>query len=307
MQPVSVPFRRALVTGGAGFIGSHLVDALVGQGVEVIVLDDLSGGSRDNVHRSAKLVESDIAAPGASQLIAEARPELIVHAAAQVSVAVSIADPSHDREVNLAGTQHVLEGGRLGGTSRFVFTSSGGAVYGDTPFADESTLPAPENPYGIHKLAAEGYVRLSGLSFGIVRYSNVYGSRQRAGLEGGVVAKFVDALRGDGFVTIFGDGLQVRDFLYVGDAVEATLTVAGSTKSGTWNVATGQATSVNDLLAVIESLTGVSRSVRSEAARPGDVQSSRLDVRRIAAEFGWRPAYALREGLRATLDQLVDA
>jgi UDP-glucose 4-epimerase len=298
---VDRPFASALVTGGAGFIGSHLVDALLAAGVRTTVLDDLSSGSRDLVPAAATLVVADITDPAAAAAIADVRAELVIHAAAQVSVPVSVADPARDRAVNLEGTERVLAAARAGGCRRFVFISSGGAIYGDAPSADEDTLPTPANPYGIHKLAAEGYVRTSGLSWGIVRFSNVYGPRQRAGLEGAVVAVFGDALRTGSAITIDGDGEQTRDLLHVADAVSGTLAIAGAARDGTWNVSTGRATSVNHLLAVMEGILRRRVPVAYGPPREGDVRSSRLSPERMRAELGWWPAWSLEAGVATLL------
>ena len=294
-------FRRALVTGGAGFIGSHIVDALVREGLEVTVLDDLSSGTRDNITHAVTLIEADVASPGVADLVAAAHPDLVIHAAAQISVPVSVLNPGRDREVNLVGTENVIAGAREAATSRFVFISSGGAIYGEASGATEVTLPGPQNPYGIHKLAAEAYVRVSGIPYGIVRFSNVYGPRQRPGLEGGVVAIFLEACRSHGGVTVFGDGRQSRDFLHVDDAVTGTLAVAAADRSGTWNVATGRSSTILDLLAAIEELVGYRAGVAHEPRRLGDIGTSSLSVARIQRELDWVPQVTLRVGVEATL------
>jgi UDP-glucose 4-epimerase len=294
-------FHSALVTGGTGFIGSHIVDALVDQGLKVTVLDDLSSGARDNLRDGVGLIEADVASPGVVDLVGTARPDLVIHAAAQISVPVSVLDPARDRAVNLVGTENIIKGSRAARASRLVFLSSGGAIYGEASGAGEETLPAPQNPYGVHRLAAEAYVQLSGLPYGIVRFSNVCGPRQRPGLEGGVVAIFLEACRTHARVTVFGDGQQARDFLHVNDAVSGTLTVAAASRSGTWNVATGQRTTVLDLLAAVEALVGRQAEVTYEVSRQGDVGMSSLDIGRIRADLGWEPRMTLRRGLEATL------
>jgi UDP-glucose 4-epimerase len=295
-------YARVLVTGGAGFIGSHLVEAFVRLGCETVVIDDLSRGSRANLAAGATLVEADVADPGTVEVIARAEPDLVIHAAAQVSVPTSIADPARDRAVNLVGTAHVLDGARRAGARRFVLVSSGGAVYGEARMATEDQAPAPASPYGVHKLAAEGYVRLSGLSYGIARYANVFGPRQRSDLEGGVVAIFAEALRGGRPLTIFGTGEQTRDLIHVDDVVEATLAIASTETDGTWNVGTGTPTSVQRLLRELEQLIGPAVEVRHAASRPGDVPVSSLSIERIRRELGWSPRLALGDGLRQMLD-----
>lgn len=300
-------FRRALVTGGAGFIGSHVVEALVALGLEVVVLDDLRTGSGDHVPDGVPLILADVAAAEAPRLIADARPDLVIHAAAHVSVPASVQGLAKDREVNLTGTEHVLHGARLAGASRIVFLSSGGAVYGEATLADERTLPAPMSPYGVHKLAAESYVRLSGLPYGIARFSNVYGPRQRVGLEGGVVAIFMDALLQGRPVTLHGGGRQTRDFLYVQDAVSGLLSVVAAAGSGTWNVATETSTSLIELLSTIERTLGCTAHVHRGPSRPGDVETSSLCTDRIRSELGWGAIHTLRDGLRAMLTADPDA
>lgn len=297
------PFRRVLVTGGAGFIGSRLAETLAGAGCEVTVLDDLSTGRREAVPAGVALIEMDIADPRAAQAVADLGPELVIHAAAQVSVPRSVADPGRDRAVNVGGTGHILTGAIAARTRRFIFISSGGAVYGDTRLADEASPPAPANPYGRHKLAAEGAVAGSGLSYGIVRYANVYGPGQRADLEGGVVAIFAEALRQGRSVTIFGSGDQVRDLLYLDDAYSGALAIARARTSGTWNVATGTPTSIRHLLDVLAARIAPPRGVRHEPARPGDVNSSCLSIGRIRRELGWVPRYALADGIQEMLER----
>jgi UDP-glucose 4-epimerase len=294
---------RAVVTGGAGFIGSHIVDAMVAAGGRVTVIDDLSTGSADQVNREAALIEWDVADGGVMERIASVRPDVVIHAAAQVSVSASGENPGEDRRVNLVGTEHVLAAAREAKTRRFVFVSSGGAIYGETRLATEATLPNPANPYGIHKLAAEGYVRTSGLSYAIARYSNVYGPRQRAGLEGGVVAVFANQLSRHKPVTIHGDGEQSRDFVFVADVVEATLLMARASLPGTWNVSSGTSTSVTSLLEALAELIAPPVRVDFEGPRRGDVRTSSLANDMIRHDLGWRPRHALRSGLRETVSQ----
>jgi len=290
------------VTGGAGFIGSHVVEVLLEAGATAIVLDDLSSGTRGNVPAGVELLVADVADPGVEDVVRGAHPDIVIHAAAQVSVPVSVADPGRDREVNVAGTERVLRGALACGARRFVFASSGGAVYGEADGADESWLPKPASPYGVHKLAAEGYVSISGLSFGIARYANVYGPRQRSDLEGGVVAIFCERLAAGLPVTIFGSGEQSRDFVFVRDVAEATVLIATTERTGTWNVSTGHGTSVNALLDELSGLTDIDVEVSHAPARPGDVVVSRLSCELIRSELGWQPRYSLRPGLVKTLE-----
>ena len=252
---------KALVTGGAGFIGSHLVDALVERGDEVVVIDDLSSGRRENLEAGARArapswSSSDIRdAAAISDVFDERRPELIFHLAAQIDVRRSVADPIYDLNVNVAGTLNLLEAARTTGAERFLLASTGGAVYGegaglDLPL-DETAACRPDAPYGQSKFAAEGYVslygRLHGLSATSLRLGNVYGPRQDPLGEAGVVAIFCGALLGDGTPRVFGDGHQTRDYIYVLDVVEAFLAAAEAEAAGTYNVGTGVETSVLEL------------------------------------------------------------
>jgi UDP-glucose 4-epimerase len=295
---------RVLVTGGAGFIGSALVRALHARGEEVVVLDDLSGGSVANLPSGVELVQQDVARPETAELVERLAPEAIVHAAAQVSVVRSQADPDRDRQVNLGGTQHVLDGARAAGVRRFVFVSSGGAVYGESDGASETDPPHPASYYAVHKLAAEHYVAMSGLAYAVARPANVYGPGQRSDLEGGVVAIFAQHLAEGASVTIYGDGEQTRDFVNVADVVSALVTMLdlpAGIAGGVWNVGTGDSVSVNQLLDRMESVAGrrVER-VHSEA-REGEVRSSRLSIGFAERELGWRPQVSLDEGLRRVL------
>ena len=289
---------RSLVTGGAGFIGSHLVDALLARGDQVTVLDDLSSGSVGNLPAGITLLRADVADPGTIALIAAQRPNLVFHLAAQVSVVQSVADPDHDRAVNVVGTRHVLEGTAEGLAQRIVVVSSGGAVYGEARLATEASPAAPESPYGAHKLAAERDVALSRLSYGIARLANVYGPRQRRDLEGGVVAIFVEQLLARQPITIYGSGEQRRDFVHVADVL---LAIADSDRDGTWNVATGTETSVNQLLDALQHELGPAVAVKRAPARAGEVFASSLSFARIAEDLGWRPGLDLAAGLRATI------
>lgn len=292
---------RVLVTGGAGFIGSHLVRALLERGHEPLVLDDLSSGRRSAVRAGVAFVRADVSDPATAGRICDLRPEVVVHAAAQVSVERSVRDPARDEAVNVRGTAVTLEGATAGGARRFVFISSGGAVYGSTRGADEATPPAPESPYGRNKLAAERLVAAAGLPAAIARLANVYGAGQRSDLEGGVVAIFTDAVRAGGPVVVHGDGGQTRDFVHVDDVAEALCRMVEDDQVGTWNVGTGVATSVIGLLSLIERVSDRSLAVDHEPARPGDVRESFLRIERIARDLGWRPRLDLSAGLALTL------
>ena len=293
---------RAVVTGGAGFIGSHVADALLARGDEVHIVDTLETGRRENLPDGATLHERDIREP-ASELYDEIRPETIFHLAAQADVGTSVARPDYDATVNVLGTIRILEEARRHG-AQVVFASTGGAIYGecDRP-VPEDYARRPLSPYGTAKLASEEYLgtwnRLYGSSHVALRFANVYGPRQLAKLEGGVVAIFMDRLRAGDGVTIFGDGEQERDFVYVGDVVRAVLAAAGR-DAGTVNVGTGVATSVNGLFEACRSVAGVDVEAEYAPARPGDVLRSVVDVSLAAQALGWRPEVPLAEGLRLT-------
>jgi UDP-glucose 4-epimerase len=291
---------RALVTGGAGFIGSHLVDALLRRGDEVSVIDDLSSGDRANLPARVDLVEADVANPATIERVALLRPDIVFHLAAQVSVARSMGDPDRDRDINVAGTRHVLAGAAGAGSARVVFVSSGGAIYGEAACASEEASIAPASYYGIHKFTAERYVALGGLPYAIARLANVFGPRQRGDLEGGVVAVFSERLRARQPVTIYGSGDQRRDFIHVNDVIAALLVMGETCRNGLWNVGTGEETTVSELLHELEGVLGAAVEVRHLPARPGDIFASSLSFGRIRTELGWRPRLSLLDGLRAT-------
>jgi UDP-glucose 4-epimerase len=290
-------FHLMLVTGGAGFIGSHLVDALLAAGQEPVVLDNLASGDRENLPDGAKLVEMDIADAAVVGAIAELNPEVVIHAAAQVSVAVSMQDPHLDLAVNVQGTANVIEGAKAASARRFVFISSGGGVYGESDGADEDTLPRPKSYYSAHKYLGERYVELSGLSYANARLANVYGTRQRSDLEGGVVAIFTERLHRGQPILINGTGEQRRDLVYVADVVDSLLAMARSDRDGTWNVGTGVSTSILELLRALESEIGPATEVRYGHPRPGDVNNSRLAIDVIENDLEWRPKFDLAAGI----------
>src|SRR5881227_55011 len=290
---------RAIVTGGAGFIGSHAVDALVARGDEVHVLDDLSKGRRDRVAAEAELHVADIREPDA--VFDRARPELVFHLAAQSDVRLSVERPSFDADVNVLGTVRILEAARRHG-ALVVFASTGGAIYGecDGP-AGEDAPRRPLAPYGASKLCGEEYLatwnRLHGTRHVALRFGNVYGPRQEPHGEAGVVAIFMGLLRDGGTPTIYGDGTQTRDYVYVGDVVRAMLAAFEHKGGGVFNVGTGTETSVLELYDAIQQASGVQRDPELSPARLGELQRSVLDVSLAARELGWRPEVDLSAGL----------
>src|SRR3954447_19770451 len=306
---------RTLVTGGAGFIGSNIVDALLARGDEVVVVDDLTTGRESNLagarDNGAQLVEADIRdAERVMQAVADAAPEAIFHLAAQIDVRKSVTDPGWDAAINVQGTANVLEAARRAGVARFVHTSTGGAIYGDvdTIPSPESTPPAPMAGYGTSKFCAEQYcslyARLHGLSTVTLRYGNVYGPRQDPLGEAGVVAIFCGKLMDGGRPRIYGDGRQTRDYVFVGDVVAANLAAADSRDvGGAVNIGTGTETSVLDLVAILQQEGGRDDFEPEFAeARLGEIERSCLNVTRARIELGWEARTSLVDGMRATLD-----
>ncbi len=289
---------RAIVTGGAGFIGSHVVDALMARGDDVLVLDDLSSGKRTNIPE-AQLEVVDIREPLGDRFEGA---EVCFHLAAQVDVRVAVARPDHDAQVNVLGTVNVLEAARRHET-QVVLASTGGAIYGECekPAAEDAPRK-PLSPYGVSKLAAEEYLaaynRLHGTSHVSLRYGNVYGPRQDPHGEAGVVAIFLGRLAAGERAQIFGDGSQTRDYVYAGDVARATLAAAG--KKGVFNVGTGRETSVLELYELCRSVAGSDLDAEHAEARLGELQRSVLDVSRAEHELSWRAEVGLEDGLRRT-------
>ena len=288
---------RALVTGGAGFIGSHLVDALIARGDDVVVLDDLSTGRSDYVNETAQLVEHDVRRPF------ETEAEIVFHLAAQADVGTSMERPSFDSEVNVVGTVNALEAARASG-AHLVFASTGGAIYGDVdaPAAEDAPL-LPVSAYGLAKRAAEIYVdgwnRVHRTGHVVLRFANVYGPRQSAALEGGVVAIFLERLVAGEPTTIFGDGTITRDFVHVDDVVAALL-LAGERRGGTFNVGTGIETTIADLHGLCEEAAGVDAPPTLGPPRAGDARRSVLDTTLAERELGFAAAVPLRDGIAST-------
>jgi UDP-glucose 4-epimerase len=303
---------KAVVTGGAGFIGSNLADALVERGDEVTIVDDISTGKRENSQRAvdagARLVEADIRDGAAlADLLEDAQPELVYHLAAQIDVRKSVADTALDATINVIGTINVLEAAQRVG-ARVVNSSTGGAIYGEGRIipAPEDHPAEPEAPYGQSKFAAEGYLelyrRLHGLSTVSLRYGNVYGPRQDPLGEAGVIAIFCGRVLEGRRPTVFGDGEQTRDYVYVGDVVAANLAAAASQATGAFNIGTGRQTSVLDLVRLLSEIGGRELDPEMAPARSGEVQHIALDYTRAREELGWEPKVELRDGLERTLE-----
>jgi UDP-glucose 4-epimerase len=302
---------RVLVTGGAGFIGSHIAEAYLAAGWDVTVLDDLSRGQEKNIPRCARFVRADIRSPEARRTVAEGGFDVLNHHAAQIDVRVSVDRPAFDAEINLVGFVNLLEGATEGGVKRVVFASSGGVVYGET-----SVFPTPEtdgkrpvSPYGVSKLAGEHYLRALGLLNGFegvaLRYANVFGPRQDPKSEAGVVSIFVSRVVAGRPVTVFGDGTQTRDYVFVRDVARANV-LAGSAPVArgdgiddtAFNIATARERSVLELAEAVMSVLGRRVPVEFASSRPGELFRSVLDVRKAEQRLGWRSEHTFEDGLR---------
>ncbi len=291
-----------LVTGGAGFIGSHVSEALHAQGWRVDVLDNLSAGGAEHIHPDAKLHVGDIRSHAdLCEVFRDVEFDIVVHCAAQTSVHRSMLDPELDYAVNVTGTRNVLAIAKSHAVRRFVFVSSGGAIYGETAApASERTLPSPRSYYGLHKYAAEQIIRTDEVPYAILRPSNVYGPRQRFDAEGGVVAIFLARLLTGRPIEIQGSGRQVRDFVHVSDVVSAVLATFASDSDTVWNVASGQAVTILELAETIAALAHQSAQVSYGPRRPGDIDRSVLSTAALRATGLWGPPLPLAAGLQLT-------
>lgn len=308
---------RTLVTGGAGFIGSNLVDRLLAEGHEVDVVDDFSTGSLSNLAEARKsggralhIHHLDITAPAVTDLMVRRRPQLVFHLAAQPSVRVSVTEPALDANINVIGSLHVLEGARQAGAERVVFAASGGTLYGDPSPDDlpvrESHPQEPLSPYGVSKKSVIDYLvayrELHALEFSALALANVYGPRQDPHGEAGVVAIFAERILRGQEVTVYGDGEQTRDFVFVDDVVDAFVRAATRGGGLVCNIGTGKETSVNHLLATMAGAAGVEVTAVNAPLRQGELLRSCLDVERASMQLGWRPWTELAEGIRPVLD-----
>jgi UDP-glucose 4-epimerase len=298
---------KVLVTGGAGFIGSHVSEAFLVAGHDVWALDDLSSGRRENLRPEVRLVVADIRSPEAARLVEAERFEVICHLAAQMDVRRSVADPRFDADVNLGGFLNLLEAARRSGVRKVVFSSTGGAIYGeqDEHPAPESHPTRPVSPYGVSKAAGEmylGYYRAQyGLGSVALRYANVYGPRQNPHGEAGVVAIFAERLLRGETCTIYGTGQQTRDFVYGPDVARANLLAAEREVQGPVNIGTGVETDVNRLYRLLARAAGTDQAAKHAAAKPGEQMRSSVDPSRAAEVLGWKPTVGLEDGLQRTL------
>jgi UDP-glucose 4-epimerase len=299
---------KCLVTGGAGFIGSQVVDRLLQEGHEVVVVDNLVTGKRKNVPKTVQFYKLDIENPKLERIFRNERPSIIFHLAAQMNVRRSVEDPMFDAQVNVLGTLNVLEQASKHGARKVIFSSSGGAIYGEQQMfpAPESHITQPLSPYGISKLCGEHYLsyysRLSGLQVVSLRYANVYGPRQDPEGEAGVVAIFIQKMLHREQAVVYGNGRQTRDFVFVEDVVEANLMAMGPDVEGTYNVGMGVETSINDLFRIVAELTKVEFKELHGPAKKGEQARSVVDATKLRHELGWEPKVDLREGLRRTVE-----
>jgi UDP-glucose 4-epimerase len=299
--------KRVLVTGGAGFIGSHLVDRFVSLGHDVLALDDLSSGAREQVHANAKLVVADIRAAAAGDAIRAFAPQVIVHHAAQMDVRTSVVDPAFDADVNLVGLLRVMEAGRVAGSLEHVlFASSGGAMYGEQDVfpADEAHAVRPESPYGLAKATSEQYLgwyhRMYQITSTSLRYGNVYGPRQNPHGEAGVVAIFCQRILQGKPLGIVGDGKQTRDYVFVDDVVAANAIAFQQRPVGSFNIGTSKETDVLQLAAHLKKAAGRELKMEHLPPRPGEQRRSVIDATAYARATGWRPTVPLADGLTRT-------
>lgn len=299
---------KILVTGGAGFIGSHLVDRLVQEGHEVVVADNLSTGTRRNLNRAAEFYKRDVQSSRMESVFRRERPVVLIHLAAQMNVRRSVEDPLFDAQVNILGTLNVLDQAVRYGTRKVIFASSGGAIYGEQDVfpAPESHATRPLSPYGISKLTGEYYLtyyqRVSGIQCVSLRFSNVFGPRQDPHGEAGVVAIFTQKMLAGEQPIINGNGRQTRDFIYVDDVVEAHMAVLGKDVQGIYNVGTAHETSVNELFGKLVDLTKSGCKQLYGPSKKGEQARSVVDASKLRQELGWEPRVSLDEGLSRTVE-----
>jgi UDP-glucose 4-epimerase len=298
---------RVLVTGGAGFIGSHIVDRLVLEGHEVVVVDNLSTGVRRNLNRAARFYKIDIQSGRLERAFRNERPSVIMHLAAQMDVRKSVEDPIFDAQVNVLGMLNVIQQAVRHGARKVIFSSSGGAIYGEQEVfpACETHVTQPVSPYGLSKLCGEQYLsyyqRVGGIQMVNLRYANVYGPRQDPYGEAGVVAIFIQKLLNNEQAIINGNGRQTRDFVFVDDVVEANLAVMGQETQGTYNVGTGMETSINDLFRILVEHTGSKCKELHGPEKKGEQARSVIDSTKLRHDLSWEPRVELTEGLKRTV------
>jgi len=295
---------KVIVTGGAGFIGSHLVNRLVSMNYDVLVIDNLLSGSADNLNKSAEFLKKDICDDDLDSVIKKYSPSYIFHLAAQIDVRKSLEDPIWDEGINIRGTLNLLEAAAKAKIRKIIFSSTGGAIYGEAKYADEELLPKPLCPYGVAKLTCESYLRVysewKNVPFTVLRYGNVYGPKQDPYGEAGVVAIFCNQLiKGDRSI-LYGYGSMIRDYIYVSDVVDANITVMNRGDGEIYNIGTGKPTSVKDLFSALKDISGKDSGVQMAEAREGEISEIYLNCEKAAKELEWAPKLDLKDGLRET-------
>lgn len=298
---------KILITGGAGFIASHIQDAYIAAGHEVAIVDNLVSGNKRNLNPQAKFYEEDINSPKIQEIFKSFKPDLVNHHAAQMDVRRSVSDPSYDAQVNVLGFINLLEAAKNNGVNKFIFASSGGAIYGEQNYfpADEKHPRKPASPYGLTKLVGEEYLalyeRLYGIQYVALRYANIYGPRQNPHGEAGVVAIFCQKLLAGQVPIINGDGKQTRDYVFVSDVVKANVTALDPKIQGVYNIGTGLESDVNDLADILAKLAGKGQFEHGPA-KTGEQRRSVIDASQAGKTLNWKPEVKLEEGLKQTFD-----
>ena len=297
--------RKAIVTGGAGFIGSHLVDRLIQLGWDVLVIDNLSSGKEGYINKNAHFIKEDIRSHNIKGIIKDFKPSVIFHLAAQIDVRISLNNPMEDADINVLGTLNLIQSAKEIGDVKFVFSSTGGAIYGDADFADEMTVPLPISPYGVSKLACEGYIRsLSSGHFRYtnLRYGNVYGPRQDPNGEAGVVAIFIGKLLEEKVPVLYGYGKMVRDYVYVEDVVEANILSIEKGDGCTLNIGTGEPVTVDEIYGHLLRILDKNIIPEKKKKRPGEIDRVFLNPAEALKILGWKPKASLEGGLKKTVE-----
>ncbi len=298
---------KILITGGAGFIGSHLVDRLISEGHKVVIVDNLSTGKKENLNKKAKFYKIDIRSPKIDQVFKKEKPEIVFHLAAQIDVRKSVEDPTEDAKINIVGSLNVLENCRKCKIKKIIFTSTGGAIYGEAKMVPtpETYSEYPLSPYGIEKLAIDKYLnyyrQVFGLPFISLRFANIYGPRQNSKGEAGVVAIFCNKMLSGEQPIINGDGKQKRDFVFVGDVIQAAVLAMGSKRVGIYNIGTAKETNINIIFRELKKLTGSDCKEIHVPAKPGEQRRSCLDYLKAKKELSWQPKHDLKKGLKETV------
>jgi UDP-glucose 4-epimerase len=295
---------KVIVTGGAGFIGSHLVDRLISMGIEVLVIDNLSSGSEKNLNKKAEFLKKDICDQGIDAVIKKYSPSFIFHLAAQIDVRKSLKDPMWDEGINIRGTLNLLEAAAKANIKKFIFSSTGGAIYGEAKNADEELLPKPLSPYGVAKLSCEHYLRVysewKNVPFTSLRYGNVYGPRQDPYGEAGVVAIFSNQLIEDKKPILYGYGSMVRDYIFVSDVVEANILSMNRGDGEIYNIGTGTPATVKELFSMLKEISGKNIEPELAETREGEISEIYLNCEKAKKELKWAPKATLKNGLKDT-------